>query len=150
MDDMTKWRGLAEERIQQAFEAGKFNGLPGAGRPIKWRDESFVDHSQSLAWDLLRNNGFDPPFIEARKDIEAGIEAARQALERAWRQYAFSAAIIGTDLRWQQAIRDFREALQAINRSIRDYNLTAPHPGFHLRHLDADKEIVAVSGSAEP
>jgi hypothetical protein len=85
------WRRKAEERISQAIDEGKFNDLPGMGKPLELEDDSRVPEELRLAYKVLKNAGYTPPELEARKELRqvedmlknAPDEKARyQALKR--------------------------------------------------------------------
>ncbi|MDA8156925.1 MAG: DUF1992 domain-containing protein [Actinomycetota bacterium] len=60
---------IAERKIEEAARNGAFTGLPGAGKPIKFEDESLVPEDLRLACRVLKNAGFVPPEIELKKEI---------------------------------------------------------------------------------
>jgi len=62
---------LAEQRIQQALEAGEFDDLPGAGRRLAFDDDSHIPEDLRLAHRTLKNAGFAPPEVIDRKSIAA-------------------------------------------------------------------------------
>ena len=134
-----------EDAIEQAMREGKFDHLPGKGKPLKLEDQSNEDPEWRLAHRVLKSSGFTLPWIEARQEIEAEIEAARQALRRAWewrkemldRQQPSPAS----EVEWQRARRRFCEQAEQINRRIFDYNLQAPTMGLQLRKLDLEREL---------
>ena len=86
---------LAEKRIQEAFAQGEFDDLPGAGRPLALDDDSLVPEELRVAWRILRNAGFVPPEVEARREIAAlermvlaDVETDGEARSRALRKLA--------------------------------------------------------------
>lgn len=60
---------LAERRIEEALARGDFDGLPGAGRPLDLEDEPLVPEELRVAYRILRNSGFAPPEVDARRTI---------------------------------------------------------------------------------
>lgn len=60
---------LAEQRIEEAMREGAFEDLPGAGKPLDLHDDRLVPEELRAAYRLLRNAGFVPPEVEARKEI---------------------------------------------------------------------------------
>ncbi len=62
---------LAEQRIVEALARGEFDDLPGAGRPLELDDDPLVPEELRVAWRILKNAGFMPPEVEARRDIAA-------------------------------------------------------------------------------
>jgi hypothetical protein len=65
---------LAERKIADAIEAGAFDDLPGSGRPLTLDDDRLVPEDLRMAYRILRNAGFAPPEVEARKEV-AGLRA---------------------------------------------------------------------------
>jgi hypothetical protein len=68
-----------EDHIRKALEEGKFDDLPGKGKPIRWDDNPFVEADWQLAFRMLRNAGFALPWMDTRKEIESQLEAASEA-----------------------------------------------------------------------
>ena len=59
---------IAEAKIAEAIRAGAFDNLPGAGRPLDLDDDLLVPEEARMAYRILRNAGFVPVEIEARKE----------------------------------------------------------------------------------
>lgn len=66
---MLVFEALAEQRILAALEAGEFDHLPGAGRPLELEDDSLVPEELRMAYRILKNAGLVPPEIEALREI---------------------------------------------------------------------------------
>jgi hypothetical protein len=60
---------IAEQKIIDAQARGEFDDLPGAGRPLALEDDALVPEDQRLAYRILKNAGFVPPEVEARREI---------------------------------------------------------------------------------
>jgi hypothetical protein len=62
---------LAERRIEDAMKEGKFDHLPGAGKPLELEDPPADEDARLLWWALrlLRDNQFIPDEIRWRKQI---------------------------------------------------------------------------------
>lgn len=69
---------LAEQRISDALARGDFDDLPGAGKPLDLPDLSQVPEHLRAGYLLLKNAGFLPPELEARRDLRTAITLARQ------------------------------------------------------------------------
>lgn len=113
---------IAEERIRQAMEAGAFEHLPGKGAPLNLEDNPFEAEEWRAAFHLLRAQGFSLPWIEERRAIEEAIADARRDLQQA-RQLDDPQA-------WSAARARYAARVAAINRRIREYNLSVPAPRF--------------------
>ncbi len=77
---------LAEQRISEAQAQGAFEGLPGAGQPLRLDDDAAVPPELRTAYRLLKNSGYLPPELQVRRDIaeaEQLLALAGDAEERA-------------------------------------------------------------------
>jgi hypothetical protein len=119
---MDEWHGIAERKIREAMEEGAFDKLEGKGRPLDLSENPFEDPSLRMAHRLLRNNGFAPPWVEERKELERDICFARDEFGRTRNREL-----------WRQCIRDF-------NRRIFNHNLKTASPGLHLQLLSSEEE----------
>jgi hypothetical protein len=65
-------RRLADKRIEDAMQEGKFDNLPGAGQPIDLEPAPADENARMTWWALriLRNNNFTPDEIRWRKAID--------------------------------------------------------------------------------
>lgn len=118
-----QWRSAIEEKIQQAMDEGRFDNLPGAGKPLNTDDVPGVDPGVHLAHRLLKNNGFAPEWIERDKEIRQALDEARAALSQTWQLYQKGQA---PEMAWKQARRQFETTVTELNRKIRDFNLLVP------------------------
>ncbi len=59
---------LAETKIRAAMAEGKFDNLPGKGRPLPEDGLAGVKPELRMGYRLLRNAGCLPPELEARKE----------------------------------------------------------------------------------
>ncbi|WP_018609075.1 DnaJ family domain-containing protein [Uliginosibacterium gangwonense] len=62
---------LAERRIEEARDAGEFDDLPGAGKPLSAEDWSMVPEDERMAYRLLKNAGYLPPELELHREAVA-------------------------------------------------------------------------------
>lgn len=88
----SKQRGI-EETIRRAIAAGEFDDLLGMGKPLDLSDNPYADPTWRLAYHLLKQNGFAPPWVETRQEIEKALSQARESLVRTyrWREKALAA-----------------------------------------------------------
>ena len=65
-------RRLAEKRIEDAMKEGKFDNLPGAGKPLELEPMPADENARLTWWALriLRKNEFTPEEIRWRKGID--------------------------------------------------------------------------------
>ncbi|MDZ7828089.1 MAG: DnaJ family domain-containing protein [Halofilum sp. (in: g-proteobacteria)] len=79
---------LAEERIEQARRRGDLDDLPTAGRPLDLDDDSMVPAELRAGYRLLKNAGYLPEEMQARRDIHDAEELLRLARDEDERQVA--------------------------------------------------------------
>ena len=60
---------IVEERIRQAMDEGRFDNLPGKGKPLDLEDDSGIPEDMRLAFKILKNAGCLPIEMEVRKEI---------------------------------------------------------------------------------
>jgi len=61
---------IVEERILTAQKRGEFENLLGTGKPLAFKDNSFVSEELRLAYKILKNADCVPPEVELKKEIE--------------------------------------------------------------------------------
>jgi DnaJ family protein C protein 28 len=137
-----------DDQIRKAVNDGKFDDLPGKGKPLNLDENPHVDPDWRLAHHMLKSSGYTLPWIAARREIDALMEAARGALSRAWewrgRALAGGQPASQVEAEWGRAQQAFAEQVEKINQKIFDYNLQTPSEKFQLMKLSAGKEIEAV------
>ena len=74
---------IAEERIARAAAAGRFDHLPGAGRPLDLGDQLLVPAEVRMTNRILRNAGCLSPELEARRAARHAAANAAVAQQRA-------------------------------------------------------------------
>ena len=62
---------LAERRIAEARDKGELQGLPGEGSALQLDEDLLVPEPLRVGYRILKNAGFLPPEIEARREIAA-------------------------------------------------------------------------------
>jgi hypothetical protein len=125
---------LIERQIRQAIDEGKFDNLPHQGKPLP-NDENPYAGEWGLAFHVLRNAGFAPPWIEADKEVRA-LLARRDAI--------LARAAAGPALSESARRRDhlaLERLVDEINRSIERLNAEAPTTQQHRRPLALADEL---------
>lgn len=79
---------VVEQRIAEAIAAGAFDELPGAGKPLALDDDALVPEDLRVAHRILRNAGFLPPGLAARREIADAASLLRCATDDATRRRA--------------------------------------------------------------
>lgn len=134
-----------EEHIRRAIEEGKFDNLPGAGKPLRLDQDPFEDPEWRLAYHMLRSSGYRLPWIDERREIQEELQHARETLKRAhaWRErkLADGDSQAATKQEWERAVAHFQAQIAEINRKIAAYNLHIPSPHFQLAQLSFEREL---------
>jgi DnaJ homolog subfamily C member 28 len=129
---MNAFDWISEERIRAAMEEGKFDNLPGYGKPLNLDDNPFEPEDMRMANSLLRSNEFTPPWMEFGKEIDRDLETARKP------------CVDGVSVERERALAEFSITIYALNRRIIDYNLRVPAAVFQRTMLDLQKEIDSI------
>jgi hypothetical protein len=72
VDLESAFRRLADRRIEEAMQEGKFDNLPGMGEPLEL-DPMPAEENARLTWwalRILKNNDYTPDEIRYRKAID--------------------------------------------------------------------------------
>jgi hypothetical protein len=74
-------RGIAEKRIEEAMREGKFDNLPGFGKPLDLEPIPADENARMTWWALrlMRQNDFIPDEVQWRKQIDL-LKAAIEKL----------------------------------------------------------------------
>jgi hypothetical protein len=125
---------LIERQIRQAIEEGKFDNLPHQGKPLPI-DENPYAGEWGLAFHVLRNAGFAPPWIEADKEVRAMLARRDSMMARAGSGPAPT----------ESARRRDRQALERLlgeaNAAIERLNAEAPSHRQHRQPLVLADEL---------
>jgi DnaJ homolog subfamily C member 28 len=143
-----RYRDYVEELIQKAQQRGEFDNLEGMGKPLNLETYGAAG-DKSLAYSLLKSNGYAPVEIELANEIRRELERAEAPLAKAihWGEVlrtrrvppfasekrAYNAAI-------EKAAEKYDKALRDLNRKILTLNLIAP-PALHLPMLDVAARV---------
>jgi DnaJ homolog subfamily C member 28 len=137
------YQSLIEQRMQQAQEEGLFDNLPGAGKPQKYDDDSLVPVEDRAGYRLLKANGFAPPWIEARREIEEQRADLGTWLEQANRRWSY------VDATGRAALRvSYRRKLDDLQRLILTFNLKTPRGVEQLETLHVAEELLKLGAKS--
>ena len=128
------WEALIDRQIREAAEAGEFDNLPYQGEPLP-NDDNPHAKDWGLAFRVLKNAGFAPPWIEADKEV-------RELLAR--RDAILARAATGSAPTTLARTRDraaLGELVTLINAAIARLNAEAPTDGQLRLPVALDKEL---------
>ncbi|MFL5727815.1 MAG: DUF1992 domain-containing protein [Chloroflexota bacterium] len=131
---------LIDRQIREAMDEGKFDDLPHQGERLPLVDDSAAG-DWALAYRMLREARFAPPWIEADKEVRTLLARRDTILERAPRS-----SPIGR----QRDEKELRDVVAAANEAIFRLNHEAPTARQHRRLLDLDAELAALARAHRP
>lgn len=148
---------IVEKILREAQANGKFDNLPGTGRPLKLDNEN-ESSDEWAANHLMQNQNLRPAWLEEDLAIQAEVEQTRQKLrrtqgwyktERARWQNATSEKAIQqrewAEAEWRRAQQEFRESLTQLNQRQRTLNLKVPLERFQRPLLEVEAELRKVT-----
>jgi DnaJ family protein C protein 28 len=140
-----------EELLRKAIEEGKFDNLPGKGKPLHIDENPNADPDWELAYHLIKESGFTLPWIITIREIETDIEKVHKDLQRAWkwRMIYLSAEVPDekASAEWVRALEAFNIKLPALNQRIREYNLEVPNVRFQRPTLNFEQEVEKITSA---
>lgn len=142
-----------DEIIRRAMEEGKFDDLPGKGKPLELDENPHADPEWQAAHHILKSGGFSLPWIESLREIEDQLQATRAAMARTWAWYQSGLTQNKSpnqlNIELERATEKFHDQISAINQDIRSYNLEVPNERFQLQLINAEQEIKHIKGSQD-
>jgi DnaJ family protein C protein 28 len=155
------WESAVDQQIREAQEQGKFDNLPGQGKPLDLKPNPHAQDKE-LAYRILKNAGHAPEWIELDKAIRGRLDRARKKIEtqKEWHQKRTSQWAGRSDkwaeaersrslVDWENALVSFGQEIETINKDIADYNLKVPSLQFQRGLVNAEKEIERMQGNLE-
>jgi len=149
---------ISERRIQEAIEAGEFDNLQGAGKPLNLDDNPFVPEDMRVAYKVLKNSGFAPDWMVLAQEIESDIQRLRHNADRHFAYLRRSLHEVSGNpyvikrLRTEvnrlknehkRAARQHSLAIEEINRKITTFNQTVPIGSLLKVPLSLSNEMAA-------
>ena len=131
------WESLTERLIREAQEEGRFDGLPGQGKPLHVDDDAYA-RDMALANHVLRNAGVAPPWIEADKEVRSARARIDALLARAGRSTPVHAE------RWE---RELAALADAHDDAVRRLEGIAPTPRQQRGLLDRERHRERLSAA---
>ena len=137
-----------DEIILRAMEEGKFDELPGKGKPLNLDEIPYEDPGWRLAYHILKTSGFTLPWIESLRDIDKTFQSIQADLRVAWTHHLDTSIdnlpAEESEAQWQRAMQAFQAQIEELNKTIRKVNLEVPNSQFQLSLIDPEREILKV------
>ena len=152
--DDQSWEDWVEEKIREAYKEGLFDNLAGQGKPLSMKQNPFLRQDLQLAYSLLRDQGYTLPWIEESQTIDRRLQKARLVLQQRYRWYLAEKErrpaheLLALEQLWRKYRLEFEAEIEAINESIRIYNLKAPSLTFHKHLIILEEEYERIRAAA--
>jgi DnaJ family protein C protein 28 len=153
---MSSTEDLVENQILKAQQEGKFDNLPGTGRPLNLEENPFEPADMRMAFKILKENDFAPHWIELGKEIDADLRNFWAEVDY-FRRYTLMMAEQPVNSlmrrRYQRKKENFyyecRLNLEKISKKILDYNLHCPTFWLGRANLIIEEEMSKVTAAIE-
>jgi DnaJ family protein C protein 28 len=141
------------QQIKEAMERGDFDNLPNKGKPLDLSRNPFENPEMRLAYKILKDNGYAPPWIELEKEIRDDLKRKEKILEFLKHRRQRLAVLIAEsprkresiaktfELERQRSLDSFQKCLVEVNRKIDKFNLIVPIMDKHHRRISIEMEI---------
>ncbi len=130
------YHSVIDQIMARAQADGLMDNLPGQGKPLNLGDDDLVPDEYRLGFRMLKSSGFAPPWVEARREIDAERARLAQWLTRTAQRWPYLAAPARETLR-----AEYRTKLDDLQRLIVSFNLTAPPGVDHIEGLRVAEEL---------
>jgi len=153
---MSSTEDLVENQILKAQQEGKFDNLPGAGKPLNLEENPFEPADMRLAFKILKDHDFAPHWIELGKEIDADWERFWADVDY-FRRYTLMMNDLSADspaykryLRKKESFYyECRLSLEKISKKILDYNLHCPTYTLGRSNIVIEEEMAKVTAIIE-
>ncbi|KAH0723060.1 hypothetical protein KY289_006104 [Solanum tuberosum] len=126
---------VVEQRIWHSMEEGKFENLPGKGKPLDLNTNPHADPAEDTLYRILSRNKCAPEWVELNKEIRNRVVEWRSVLKRAWTHRGSV-----DDSEWIEASESLKLQIRDINNKVFRYNLIVPF-GRQMLGLKWEKEM---------
>ncbi|HLV35407.1 MAG TPA: DnaJ family domain-containing protein [Spirillospora sp.] len=131
------WKSIVDQILDEARASGKFDDLPGNGRPLRLDEDPYTPDDLKLAHKILKDHDLAPDWMLLGKDVDALCERLRSNMEKGLRAYQEALADADrsatpferrqrAEATWRRAKEAFHAAAARLNREILRYNLKVP------------------------
>jgi hypothetical protein len=135
------WDSLIEKQIREAMREGQFDNLPHQGKPLP-NDDNPHAGEWGLAFKMLKDAGYAPPWIEADKEVRELLAKRDLLLARARGNPPSPEGRRRDREQIERIVRD-------VNAAILRLNSEAPSERQHRRFLVLADELAAYDQAAE-
>ena len=152
---------VAERKIQEAIDEGKFDNLPGKGKPIIFDDDPMTPAHLRMANRILKNANVLPEWMQVQKELEKEkreIAVYRENLvaQNRKRRILLERPIAKDSERdafgvWHAKTRaEYGKKLKTINTMILKLSLMAPSTIAPIKSYKIEAEMEAFDADCPP
>lgn len=132
---------LVEDLIQESMVRGDFRNLSGAGKPLsKFEHNPYADPMTHNLNCILIDNGYQPEWIVAQKEIRETIEKTRKRLQEV-RARLGNPMKHSEQMQWKEHCATFSDELAKLNKKVDDFNLIVPLMSWQMVHFNLNREM---------
>ncbi|XP_027020420.2 dnaJ homolog subfamily C member 28 [Tachysurus fulvidraco] len=132
---------LVEDLIQESMARGDFRNLGGAGKPLnKFEHNPYADPMTHNLNRILIDNGYQPEWIVAQKEIRETIEKMRKRLQNV-RARLGDPMKHTEQIQWKEHCASFSDELAKLNKKVDDFNLIVPLMSLQMVHFNMKREL---------
>jgi DnaJ homolog subfamily C member 28 len=152
---------VAERKILEAIEEGKFENLPGKGKPIVFDDDPMTPPHLRMANQILRNANVLPEWMQVQKDLErerqeVGKFREKVIVENRKRRLLLERPLAKEAEReafgiWHARSRaEFQKRMKSVNTLILKLSLMAPSTVAPIPSYKVEAEMQAFDADFPP
>lgn len=152
---------IAEGKIQEAIEEGKFDNLPGNGKPIVFDEDPLTPPHLRMMNRILRNANVLPEWMQIYRDIESEqrqLVELRRKIGREYQRWSARlelaqdhAGTVRQYAAWHAKSRNsYLQALKSLNSAILKFTIVAPSTAKAIGTYKIDAEMAAYDGDMPP
>lgn len=135
---------LVEDLIQESMARGDFRNLSGAGKPLsKFEHNPYDDPMTHNLNRILIDNGYQPEWIVAQKEIRETIEKMRKRLQDIRARFG-NPMKHSEQMQWNEHCATFSDELAKLNKKVDNFNLIVPLMSWQLVHFNMNREMEKV------
>lgn len=132
---------LVEDLIQESMARGDFQNLSGTGKPInKFDHNPYMDPMTHNLNRILIDNGYQPEWIVAQKEIRETIAKMRKRLQEVRARLGEPMRHSET-LQWKEHCAVFADELGTLNKKVDNFNLIVPLMSRQMVHYSLKREL---------
>ncbi|XP_056320884.1 dnaJ homolog subfamily C member 28 [Danio aesculapii] len=132
---------LVEDLIQESMARGDFQNLSGTGKPLnKFDYNPYMDPMTHNLNRILIDNGYQPEWIVAQKEIRESICKMRKRLQEV-RARLGEPMRHSESLQWKEHCAVFAEELGKLNKKVDNFNLIVPLMSRQMVHYSLKREL---------